>query len=164
VVAAVPASQATANGAFQCVPFEIGQLYGANGWGGSVRYADYGLFTGMALPSSSGCSDAGGLALCGGTCSPCPSGSVCTGRSPNHPWSFCVPQQIGSNFVGATSDGKLTCAAGYGCFRFNTELGAVPVATRYAYCLPVGECQLAAANLPGGGTCVVPAPNAACFP
>ncbi|MGH7295093.1 MAG: hypothetical protein ACRELB_09175 [Polyangiaceae bacterium] len=164
VLAAVPASQAPGNTAFQCVPFEIGRLYEANGQATAVRYADYGLFTGEALPSRSDCPDAGSVALCGGACPACPSGSVCTGRSPNHPYSFCVPQQIGSNFVGTAPDGKVTCASGFGCFRFNTEAAAAALATRDTYCLPVSDCQSAAANLPGGGTCVVPSPNVACFP
>jgi hypothetical protein len=132
-----------------CAPGEVGLLFGAAGAPEQVRYADYGMFTGDPLPEPTTCPAVSGFTLCGGACGGCPAGSVCTGRSPLHPYSLCVPEIPGCGVARA-------CSGGDGCFVFRVEPEAQPLADELGYCLPLSECMAAAENLPGGGFCVAP--------
>jgi hypothetical protein len=133
---------------YQCLPFDVGQLFAENGSADRVRYTDWSAWTGQALPRPADCGD-GGLPLCGGLCSPCPKGSTCTGRSPLHPYGFCVP----SSWNDCTRSAP-NCDSGNRCFIFTDAPDAQAVADQYGLCLPTAECQALAAGYPGGGACV----------
>lgn len=153
VMVAMPASSAKPFGPFLCVREEIGVLYARNGKSAAVRYADYDLYSGAALPSPSNCPSVDGVKFCGKHCGACADGFVCTGRSPKHPHSFCVKD--GADQV-TTLDGKVACPSGHGCFTFSVAAEAVPYAQLKTYCLPSETCRALADRLPGGGNCTVP--------
>lgn len=141
------------------VPFSVAELYARNGAGAdSVRYADFGLFTGEPLPAPSTCPSAVNVPACGGACGGCPTGRKCTGRSPLHPFGLCVPDSpTGFSCTGSSVISKPeSCPKGSGCFTFQVEAKAQPLADRYSFCLPILECVAAAASLPGGGECLPP--------
>jgi hypothetical protein len=135
-------------GVYECVPFDVGQLFAANGAPDRVRYTDWSDWTGQALPRPTDCGD-GGLPLCGGLCGPCPQSSVCTGRSPLHPYGFCVP----SSWSACTRSAP-TCSSGSKCFVFSDQPDAQALADQFGLCLPTSECEALAAGYPGGGICV----------
>jgi hypothetical protein len=145
---------------FTCSPFDLGVLFAKNGAADRVRYADMGLWDGGALPSPPAtCPTVPGLEMCGGACGDCPDGGgeFCTGRSPLHPYGFCVPKDPG---VGCTASkdecgigGVVGPEAGVGCFSYTVQPDAQAVANQMGICLPTALCQAAAAGLPGGGTC-----------
>lgn len=136
---------------WHCVPFNVGVLFASAGAADQVRYADYGLWTGEPLPLPASCPNMDGFTLCGGSCDPCPADMHCTGRSPLHPYSLCIPESA----KGCGTDGP-ACDAGYGCFVYLVEPQAQPVADDNGYCLPAAQCQAIAQNLPGGGKCMFP--------
>jgi hypothetical protein len=41
-----------------------------------------------------------------------------------------------------------------GCFIFKVETEAQPLADKYGLCVPIQQCNVLAARLPGGGTCI----------
>jgi hypothetical protein len=131
-----------------CVPWDIGALYGVNGFGTRVRYEDFGLWTGDPLPEPATCPNLPGVDICGGHCGGCPSGEHCTGRSPLHPYGICVPAQLDFCGIGCTP-----CGAGLGCFTYKVQPAAQAVADAIGICFPQATCENMAANLPGGGTC-----------
>jgi hypothetical protein len=137
------------------VHIEIAQLYARNGWAAAARYADFSHFTGDPLPTPSSCPQVNGIQLCGGPCGDsCPAGTHCTGRSPGHPYSVCIPEPS-STECGAGANGAYFARGddGWGCFAFQVpaqDQGIIPSA---AYCTPISWCRAAAANLPGGGQC-----------
>lgn len=133
---------------YDCVPFDVGQLFAANGEPDRVLYTDWSAWSGQALPRPTDCGD-GGLPLCGGLCGPCAKGSTCTGRSPLHPYGFCVP----STWSGCTRAAP-TCDPGNKCFIFSDPPDAQALADQFGLCLPLSECQALAAGYPGGATCV----------
>jgi hypothetical protein len=47
------------------------------------------------------------------------------------------------------------CPDGFGCFFYIVEAHAQALADRNGYCLGVEACEAAAAELPGGGKCVI---------
>ena len=153
---AVPASSADPYpdlATYDCVPEQVGVLYAKNGWARAVRYADYSLYTGDPLPVATTCPSLPGAALCGGPCGNCPSGQVCTGRSPLHPYSLCVPDATGSTAQIKSSGSKyVACAKGYGCFSFTDASQAQTLAYVDTDCLPVAAC-MAAEAISGGGKC-----------
>lgn len=157
VMVAVPASTADPDpdlAAYQCVPEDVGILYAKNGWSRAVRYADYSLYTGDSVPRPpTSCPSIPGLTLCGGACGSCPSGQVCTGRSPLHPYSFCVPHYKGNtDQIKANGSKYAACGQGYGCFAFTVQARAQSLAYLDTDCIPADMCA-AAKNLPGGAQC-----------
>ena len=134
-----------------CAPFNLGVLYAQAGAADNVSYADAGSFTGEPLPEPTTCPVIDGVTICGGHCGGCVPGSVCTGRSPLHPYGMCLPKpgtlscELGT--LGCTEPGEA-------CFVYTVDPEAQPWADQNGYCLPLAACQAAASNLPGGGTCV----------
>ena len=137
---------------FYCAPFDLGVLFAENGGSNQVRYADMGLWTGDALPLPSSCPSIPGIQVCGGNCGPCPGTQACTGRSPLHPYSFCVPKNTGGPCdAGTGCAGPGGVDAGIGCFTYKVEAAAQALADKEGMCLPGPLCQSAANGLPGGG-------------
>ena len=134
---------------YLCLPFNVGQLLANNGAADRVRYADWSQWTGQALPEPTECAD-GGLPLCGGLCAPCPQDSICTGRSPLHPYGFCVPKTWS-----ACTKAEPGCASsGNRCFVFTDPADAQALANDNGLCLPSAECEALGAGYPGGGACL----------
>ncbi len=138
---------------YVCAPFEDAELYAASGWARAVLYADYSDYTGNPLPSASSCPAVPGVTLCGGACGSCDQGLYCTGRSPVHPYSFCVPDLAADESATASGQhGFTSCGPGYGCFAYSVQVDAQPLANDDSFCLPEALCE-AATNIPGGGMC-----------
>jgi len=133
---------------YMCLPFDVGALFAANGSADRVRYLDWSPWSGQALPTPQDCGD-GGLPLCGGVCGPCSPGATCTGRSPIHPYGFCVP----SSWSGCTRS-KPGCATGNKCIIFTDPGDAQAVADDNGLCIPAAECDALGAGYPGGAACV----------
>lgn len=140
-----------------CQGFELGLLYARAGVGFAVRYADNSTFTGERLPEPATCPQAGGVKLCGGACGDtCGPKEVCTGRSPLHPYSLCLPDARPSSKV------QLPCSAGAEaprcnngyCFIFKVQPEAQQNADDNGVCMDKPLCQAAASALPGGGICL----------
>jgi len=142
-------SETAAIGSFSCTPYNLGVLYDQAGAPGFVRYADLGLWTGDPLPLPDSCPVIEGVTICGGNCGGCPTGQFCTGRSPLHPYSMCVPDELWDCNLE-----EYLCDKGLGCFIYTVEPEAQPLADRHGYCLPLDTCQKTAADLPGGGKCI----------
>lgn len=143
-----------------CVHFDIAQLYAKNGWARAARYTDFSHFTGAPLPVSASCPQVSGIQLCGGPCGDsCPAGTRCTGRSPGHPYSVCIPepdrQFCSSN--GANGD------YGVACFAFSVPPEDKDIIKTISYCTPTDWCRKAAANVPGGAQCDDRPGSHACF-
>ncbi len=128
-------------GGYNCGPFSMGVLFAKAGAADRVRYADFGLWTGKPIPEPDSCPKLG-IALCGGKCGGCPTGKICTGRSPLHPYSVCIPDYV-KPCIG-------WCNSGYSCFSYLVEPESQAVADENGYCLEINECQALAAKLPGG--------------
>ena len=138
-----------------CAPFDMGMLFANNGGWDQVRYADMGIWTGAALPLPADCPVLAGVQLCGGNCGPCGGDERCTGRSPLHPFSFCVPKGTGGPCdagAGCAGPGNMT-DAGVGCFTYKVQPSGQALEDSRGMCLPGALCTSAAAGLPGGGTC-----------
>jgi hypothetical protein len=130
----------------------MGVLLGVNGAGPDVlRYADFGLWVGEALPAPTMCPTFSGFTVCGGNCGDCVGTEICSGRSHLHPYGLCAPDQ-GDEVEGGCHAGS--CKGGQSCFVFTVEPEAQPVADQHGLCLPPDTCQAVAANLPGGGKCM----------
>ncbi len=135
---------------FWCSSYDLGVLFSRNGGADRVRYADLGAWTGEPLPAAATCPAVAGLEICGGNCGPCSAtADVCTGRSPLHPYGFCVPPGLG----GPCDAGAGCATAGVGCFVYTVQAAAQVLADQYGMCLPNALCKAAAAGLPGGGSC-----------
>ena len=135
-----------------CAPFEVGVLYAQNGDVTDVHYADRGQWTGEPLPTPSDCPTIPGVPVCGGACGDCPAGTICTGRSPLHPYSMCVPE-VG--LCGPYSEGDYACSIpGSACFFWKVQPDEQPKTD--GVCMPLAQCQAAAQGLPGGGYCRTP--------
>lgn len=136
-----------------CAGENLGKLFDINGGRDRVRYADWGLYDGTDIPLPQTCPSLG-LPLCGGPCPPCAAKQLCTGRSPLHPYSMCVPQN--SKLMGVPefcSKAQPACPNGMSCFVFKVEPAAQALADGGGYCVPSAQCQAAASALPGGGFC-----------
>lgn len=143
-----------------CVRFEIAQLYANNGWAKAARYTDFSHFTGDALPTPTTCPSVPGIQLCGGACGDtCPDGTHCTGRSPDHPYSVCVPDPSGLWCSSNAARGD----QGWGCFAFSVPPEDKNIVKTISYCVPADWCHAAAAGLPGGGMCDVYTAPRGCF-
>ncbi len=135
-----------------CVPYSLGLLvsrYVSDR--DRLRYADFGFFTGAPLPRPTTCPATTGFQLCGSSCGACPTGQRCNGRSPLHPYGFCVDNSIAGFCSLPIPTGH--CTQGQGCFKFKVEADAQAIADLYGVCLPLAQCQALATGLPGGGTC-----------
>lgn len=126
--------------------YDEGVLFAMNGAGAMARYADFGLWSGATLPVPSDCPSVTGFQLCGPQCGSCPTGRVCTGRSPLHPYGIC-----GQDYRCGTGYGG--CPAEQSCFTYVVQPEAQAVADAWGFCLPTTECQSAAARYPGGAKC-----------
>jgi len=132
------------------IPYSLGVLL-ARYRPERLRYADLGLWTGAPLPIPTTCPMISEFQVCGPTCGGCPSGSQCVGRSPLHPYGFCIDTQADA----CRRDGSKKCSnAGEGCFVYNVEPSAQPLADLLGLCVPMARCTALAAKLPGGGFCV----------
>ncbi len=136
---------------FVCSPPDMKRLYEQNGAADRIHYADWSTYTGDALPTPATCPTLPGVPLCGGPCAPCGTAQRCTGRSPLHPYSLCVPE-VG-NLNPGCSTAKPACPAGHSCFTFKVDSASQPLADSHGYCMPTADCQAAASSLPGGGSC-----------
>jgi hypothetical protein len=137
-----------------CIPFSLAVLLSPYVQDpDKLRYADLGRWDARALPSQATCPVPAGFQVCGGACGTCSPGQRCVGRSPRHPYGFCVDDLTDW----CHSDGSHKCTAPgtgpFGCFIFTVEPEAQPIANQYGICLPVSKCQAVATQLPGGGTC-----------
>ena len=132
---------------WQCLPFDVGQLFAENGAANRVRYADWSAWTGAALPSPTSCPTFNGFSICGGNCTPCGSGNICTGRSPKHPYGLCV----GGTNPGCGSP-NWTCPSGQSCMVF-VDPGEQAIADAQGMCFPTAECKAIASSYPGGADC-----------
>jgi len=134
-----------------CVPFAFASLYCRNDSVTELRYADYSTVTCPALlPSPMTCPAVSGFQLCGPACGPCPPNQACTGRSPLHPYSVCVP----STYNNCSPASTAFCAATESCFIFVVDSAAQPTADKHGLCIDTTQCQAIAAGYPGGAKCV----------
>lgn len=128
-------------------PFDVGELFASNGLADRVRYADWSAWSGDALPTPTSCPTFASFTICGGNCGPCATGDVCTGRSPKHPYGFCVPS---ATWQGCFRPGG--CGA-QGCLVFAVSASDQPLADRNGICMDYTACQAMAASYPGGAYC-----------
>jgi hypothetical protein len=136
---------------YSCTEVNTGVLFAKNGASNRVRYADLGLWTGAPLPAPKNCPSLD-IPICGGNCGGCGLQQICTGRSPLHPYGFCVSQT-----ATLCSRGPGTgCAFDEKCFVFKVQPAAQSVADQYGVCLKSALCSQVASELPGGGTCYSP--------
>jgi hypothetical protein len=142
--------------ALPCVPYSVGVILSRYiSDTNRLRYADYGFFTGAPLPTPPTCPTVSGFQPCDGPCASCTSGELCTGRSPLHPYSFCLDES--KDYSPCSAFGR-RCpqdagAGAVGCFLFTVEPQAQTIADVFGTCMPLAQCQAMAAQLPGGGTC-----------
>lgn len=139
------------NGSFWATAFNVGVLLAQNGGSNFVRYADFGVWTGEPLPEPTTCPKLQNAIICGGNCGTCSYNAVCHGRSPLHPWSFCLPKDI-SDYCNL-SKGILCQDPANKCFAFAVQDAGQDLANANSMCLPKDMCDDLAANLPGGGIC-----------
>ena len=132
-----------------CVSEELGRLYQANGGADRLRYADWSDWTNAPVPTSPTCPTVSGFGICGGACPTCGLGELCTGRSPLHPYSLCIPD----NNAYCTK-AKPGCPAGQSCFLFTVQADAQSFADAAGYCMPTAACKAAQGGYPGGATCL----------
>ena len=130
---------------YECAREDVGPLFASNGASDRLLYADWSSWSGQPLPTRDVCPGAAGYSLCGGPCPTCGPAQTCTGRSPTHPFSLCIPRPHGY-----CTKSMPSCANGQSCFLWNTG----PRSDDAGYCMPTSECQAAAAGIPGGGLCV----------
>ncbi|HEY1959971.1 MAG TPA: hypothetical protein VGH28_30390 [Polyangiaceae bacterium] len=140
-----------------CVTEDLPKLYLANGRPDLARYADRSTYTGDPLPPlATSCPPvAQGLTLCGGTCDPCnDSQHVCTGRSPLHPYSMCVPAEPTSFPCARGQNGYCnSIRSGFMCMTYQVDQAAQTIADQNSLCVPSSLCQAAASSYPGGAFC-----------
>jgi len=136
---------------YSCEPFEVGALFDQNGASDRLLYADWSKWTSDPLPVPTACPSVSGFSICGGACPPCGTGRTCTGRSPLHSSSICIPDPNSY----CSKDGKHKCATGQSCFVWTVQAAEQPLADSAGYCMATAECQAAAAGVPGGGQCIL---------
>ncbi len=136
-----------------CAGPNLGKLFDLNGGRDRVVYADWGSYDGTELPLPPTCPSLG-LPLCGGACPPCATKQVCTGRSPLHPYSICIPENAQlPGLAEFCTKAKPVCPNGMSCFVFKVQSSTQALADEGGYCMPSAQCQAAASSLPGGGFC-----------
>lgn len=132
--------------------FELGLLFLQNGAGARVRYADLGLFDGTPLPLPTACPTLQSVRICGGNCGGCAPNEVCHGRSPLHPYGFCIAALAG--YVDRCDFAKPACTRPIDdCFAFTVQTEAQALGDRHAICVPKAGCQELETKYPGGGKC-----------
>ena len=140
-----------------CVTEDLPKLYLANGRPDLAKYADRSTYTGDPLPTPASCpSMPPGLSLCGGACgSVCWGGDErCTGRSPLHPYSMCVPKQPTSFPCARGNNGYCNSVrSGFMCLTYEVDQAAQLLADQNSLCVPSTLCQAAAQSYPGGAFC-----------
>jgi hypothetical protein len=141
-----------------CVTMDLPELYLMNGRPDLARYSDRASFTGDPIPAppTSCPSVSSGLELCGGACGACTlSTDVCTGRSPLHAISLCVPAEP-TSFPCVRGSGSQSCSdirSGYMCLTYTVDAQAQPIADQNSLCVPSATCEAAAQSYPGGAAC-----------
>lgn len=139
----------------ECGSPEFGVLldmYGHRDW---VRYADNSTYTGEPLPEPASCPAIPGLQLCGGACGSCPTGYVCVGRSPRHPYSLCVNKGGIPNRPSRCTRGQ-PCLGVQGelrCLTYKVDDAAQHFADELSVCVDTAVCAAAASAYPGGAFC-----------
>ncbi len=145
-------------GSMSCIDPEIAYLYYLNGHSEAARYADGSIYTGADIPNAPAtCPSSSGLPLCGGACGACLfSNEICTGRSPTHPISLCLPDI--SQHPCQRQDGLTLspCAGAQSCFTFAVDLASQPVADEFSVWTDTATCVSAANSYPGGAYCTCP--------
>lgn len=134
------------------IPFSAALIVASFGQEERLGYADRGKWTGEPIPEPSDCPSFADVPTCGGYCGGCPVGEICTGRSPLHPYGLCIPTTAGICSLVPEVNGD-PCEPDEGCFVFTVEPDHQEVADARGFCLPLAQCQAAAALLPGGGRC-----------
>lgn len=138
----------------ECWAPEYGVLLSMNGHADWVRYPDRSTYTGDPLPEPpASCPNILGLQLCGGACGECPSGYVCIGRSPLHPYSLCVNKWSGGQPCSRTDPKCLGYVPQRKCLTFKVDNAAQSVADKYSLCVDATICDAAAVSYPGGAFC-----------
>ncbi len=116
----------------------------------ACTYQDFSAYTKEAVPEPTSCpNDTGNATFCGGSCGDCPSGEVCTGRSPTHPVGFCVDPKLTNGCGSGCMDGGFHCLVEQ-VLPLSVMQGWKPTSR----CLPQEKCVDVANNLPGGAVCV----------
>lgn len=144
-----------------CADVAYAEMYALNGRPDLARYADRSTYTNEPLPTPASCPNVGTLRLCGGACGDCPSGYICIGRSPLHPYSVCVndfttkvpppntPTSCIRNLAGwCSSNGP-----GLQCLTFKVDAASQTIADENSICVDKAICQAAAVAYPGGAFC-----------
>jgi len=150
-------------GSMVCTDVRFAEMYALNGHADLARYPDRSAYTADPLPTPGDCPSVSGITLCGGACGECPSGYVCVGRSPLHPYSLCVNDWRSHNPPGVapaqcirSDDAGATCYDGndtFRCLTFKVDDASQPVADQYSLCVDKALCFAAAAGYPGGAFC-----------
>lgn len=113
---------------------DLGILFLQNGAGARVRYADWGLFDGTPLPTPTTCPTLQNARICGANCGGCAPNEICHGRSPLHPYGFCI-----SAMWEVCNVGSPKCSnASADCLSFKVQPEAQALADRFALLRPEG--------------------------
>jgi hypothetical protein len=134
-----------------CLPAEMGELFCKGGGENYVFFVDHQPFDCSPLPEPSECLSTDSLELCGDACGPCSNpGDTCYGRSPRHPYSFCIPPTgTPCSPTKACSDPERSCFI----FEHPDDPVAQALAEQFGLCVERSVCEAAAAELPGGARC-----------
>jgi hypothetical protein len=141
----------------RCVTEDLAQLYAKSSRPDLALYADRATYTGAPLPPPPGVcpSTPTDLHLCGGACGNCPNSTdACTGRSPLHPVSLCIPGPPKTAIC--QRNNQKTCTglfSDHSCLVFKVDDAAQATADNSGFCVPTTLCTAAAAAYPGGVTC-----------
>jgi hypothetical protein len=127
---------------------DVAKLLGLNGASDRVRYADWSEWTDTPLPEPSNCPVLALTQLCGPSCSGCPTGTFCHGRSPLHPFGICLPVDVGQ------CGPDQACPTPGACFTYKVQDDVQGLANVSGMCFSASAiCDDLAQNLPGGGSC-----------
>ena len=139
--------------------YDVGPLLAANGGADQVRYADWSAWTGDPLPEPSTCPTFTSFRICGGNCGACKAGEICTGRSPDHPYSICASMKqcgyvaaladAGTPWTGCTPDAGQTCLT----FQSSPDGQVLADQNGNGFCIDDAACQEAQTSYPGGVFC-----------
>lgn len=134
-----------------CLPSEMGELFCKGGGQEYVFFVDHQPYDCSPLPEPTDCLSTESLELCGDACGPCSNpADICYGRSPRHPYSFCMPA------TGAPCSPTKACSdPERACFIFEhpDDPVAQALAEEFGLCVERSVCEAAAAELPGGARC-----------